>query len=132
MTRKILMTLTAALLLSAIAAYAHHSLGATYDGNKTIQVDGKILQLLLRNPHSFLQVEGPDDKGVMQRWSLEWRSAGSLGQQNIKRDSLKAGEEVVITMNPSRTPADHRGALVTLHRKSDGFGWGTRPGEVVE
>jgi hypothetical protein len=132
MTRKILLTLTAALLLSGIAAYAHHSLGATYDGNKTIQVDGKILQLLLRNPHSFLQVEGPDDKGVMQRWSLEWRSAGSLGQQNIKRDSLKAGEEVVITMNPSRTPADHRGALVTLHRKSDGFGWGTRPGEVVE
>ncbi len=132
MTRKILLCLTAALLLSGIAAYAHHSLGATYDGNKVIQVDGKILQLLLRNPHSFLQVEGPDDKGVMQRWSLEWRSAGSLGQQNIKRDSLKAGEEVVITMNPSRTPADHRGALVTLHRKSDGFGWGTRPGEVVE
>jgi hypothetical protein len=132
MTRRILMTLAAALLLSGIAAYAHHSLGATYDGNKVIQVDGKILQLLLRNPHSFLQVEGPDDKGVMQRWSLEWRSAGSLGQQNIKRDTLKAGEAVVITMNPSRTPADHRGALVTLHRKSDGFGWGTRPGEVVE
>jgi hypothetical protein len=132
MTRKSFMILTAGLLLTAIAAFAHHSLGATYDGNKTVQLDGKILQLLLRNPHSFLQVEAPDDKGVMQRWSLEWRSAGSLGQQNIKRDSLKAGEEVVVTMNPSRTPADHRGALVTLHRKSDGFGWGTRPGEVVE
>lgn len=131
MTRKLFVTL-AALLLSGIAAYAHHSLGATYDGNKTVQIDGKILQLLLRNPHSFLQVEGPDEKGVMQRWSLEWRSAGSLGQQNIKRDSLKAGEEVTVTMNPSRTPADHRGALVTLHRKSDGFGWGNRPGEVVE
>ena len=132
MTRKSLMILAGSLLLSAVAAFAHHSLGATYDGNKTITLDGKILQLLLRNPHSFLQVEAPDDKGVMQRWSLEWRSAGSLGQQNIKRDSLKAGEDVVITMNPSRTPADHRGALVTLHRKSDGFGWGTRPGEVVE
>ena len=131
MTRKIFVTL-AALLMGGIAAYAHHSLGATYDGGKTVTIDGKILQLLLRNPHSFLQVEGPDEKGVMQRWSLEWRSAGSLGQQNIKRDSLKAGEEVVITMNPSRTPADHRGALVTLHGKSDGFGWGTRPGEVVE
>ena len=122
----------AATLVAAAGAWAHHSLGATYDGNKTITLDGKILQLLLRNPHSFLQVEAPDDKGVMQRWSLEWRSAGSLGQQGIKRDSLKAGEEVVVTANPSRTPADHRGALVTLHRKSDGFGWGTRPGEVVE
>jgi hypothetical protein len=132
MTRKVFATLIAGLFLSAIAAFAHHSLGATYDGNKTLTLEGKIVQLLLRNPHSFLQVEAPDEKGVMQRWSLEWRSAGSLGQQNIKRDTLKAGEEVVITMNPSRTPADHRGALVTLHRKSDGFGWGTRPGEVVE
>lgn len=132
MTRKPVFLLAGGLLLSAIAAFAHHSLGATYDGNKTVTLNGKILQLLLRNPHSFLQVEAPDEKGVMQRWSLEWRSAGSLGQQNIKRDTLKAGEEVVVTMNPSRTPADHRGALVTLHRKSDGFGWGTRPGEVVE
>lgn len=131
MTRKFVLVFTAMLVLAA-AAWAHHSLGATYDGNKTITLDGKILQLLLRNPHSFLQVEAADEKGVMQRWSLEWRSAGSLGQQGIKRDSLKAGEEVVVTANPSRTPGDHRGALVTLHRKSDGFGWGTRPGEVVE
>jgi hypothetical protein len=135
MTRKSFLILAASLLLSAMAAFAHHSLGATYDANKTVQIEGKILQLLLRNPHSFLQVEDAklkDEEGKPIRWSLEWRSAGSLGQQNIKRDSLKAGEEVVITMNPSRTPADHRGALVTLHRKSDGFGWGTRPGEVVE
>lgn len=121
-----------ALLFTAIAALAHHSLSATYDPNKTVTLDGKILQLELRNPHSFLQVEAPDEKGAIQRWSLEWRSAGSLGTQNIKRDTLKAGEEVVVTLNPSRTAADHRGALVTLHRKSDGFGWGTRPGETPE
>ena len=131
MTRKFAL-LFAAMLLLAVAAWAHHSLGATYKANETITLDGKILQLLLRNPHSFLQVEAPDEKGVMQRWSLEWRSAGSLGQQGIKRDSLKTGDEVVVTGNPSRTPDDHRAALVTLHRKSDGFGWGTRPGEVVE
>ena len=110
--------------LTAIA-FAHHSLSATYDSAKTVTLDGKILQLLLRNPHSYLQVEAKDDKG-------EWRSAGSLGTQNIKRDTLKAGEEVVVTMNPSRTANDFRGALLTLHRKSDGFGWGTRPGEVPE
>ena len=131
MTRKLTL-IFAATMIFAVAAWAHHSLGATYDGNKTVTLDGKIVQLLLLNPHSFLQVEAPDEKGVMQRWSMEWRSAGSLGQQGIKRDSLKAGEDVVVTANPSRTPGDHRGALVTLHRKSDGFGWGTRPGEVVE
>lgn len=127
--------LSLGLLMSVPSGFAHHSLGATYDGNKTVTIEGKILQLLLRNPHSFLQVEDAklkDDKGEPVRWSLEWRSAGSLGQQNIKRDTLKAGQEVTVTMNPSRTAGDYRGALVTLHRKSDGFGWGTRPGEVVE
>lgn len=123
---------SAVFLALAVSAPAHHSLGATYDGNQTLTLKGKIAQLLLRNPHSFLHIDVVDESGKTVRWSLEWRSAGSLGQQGIKRDTLKAGEEVVITCNPSRTPGDTRGALVTLHRTSDGFGWGTRPGEVVE
>ena len=120
------------LLLSVASAYAHHSLGATYDGDKEVKLEGKIVQFLLRNPHSFLHVEVPDATGEMQRWSLEWRSAGSLSQQGINRDTLKLGDVVVLTASPSRTPADHRGVLKTLHRKSDGLGWGNRPGEVVE
>lgn len=120
-----------AAFLFGITASAHHSLAATYL-DKEVKLEGKILDLLLRNPHSFLQIEAPDEQGVMQRWSLEWRSSGQLGQQGIRRDTLKVGDEITITMSPSRTPGDHRGALKTLHRKSDGFGWGTNPGETTE
>jgi len=132
MRRNWLLATLAGLLIGGFAAYGHHSLAATYHSDQEVKLEGKILDLLLRNPHSFLQIEAPDDKGVMQRWSLEWRSSGQLGQQGIKRDTLKVGDEVTITMNPSRTPADHRGALKTLHRKSDGFGWGTNPGETID
>jgi hypothetical protein len=131
MKGKILLTM-GAVLLCGVALSAHHSLSATYYPDKEVKLEGKILDLLLRNPHSFLQIEAPDDKGEVQRWSLEWRSSGQLGQAGIKRDTLKVGDEVTITMNPSRTPGDHRGALKTLHRKSDGFGWGTNPGETIE
>jgi len=131
MKHKLLLAMAAA-LLGGLTVHAHHSLSATYYPDKEVKLEGKILDLLLRNPHSFLQIEAPDDKGVMQRWSLEWRSSGQLGQAGIKRDTLKVGDEVTITMNPSRTPGDHRGALKTLHRKSDGFGWGTNPGETIE
>jgi hypothetical protein len=127
----LLTLLLAAAFLSANPAFAHHSLAATYQ-DKEVTLEGKIVDLLLRNPHSFLQIEAPDENGVMQRWSLEWRSSGQLGQQGIKRDTLKVGDEVTVTINPSRTAADHRGALKTLHRKSDGFGWGTNPGETTE
>ncbi|MBV9742442.1 MAG: hypothetical protein JO099_01650 [Acidobacteriia bacterium] len=119
------------IVLCAAPALAHHSLAATYL-DKEVKLEGKIIDLLLRNPHSFLQIEAPDENGVSQRWSLEWRSSGQLGAQGIKRDTLKVGDEIIITMNPSRTPGDHRGALKTLHRKSDGFGWGNNPGETTE
>jgi hypothetical protein len=131
MTRKLLLGLAGALIFG-VAAYAHHSLGATYEADKEIKLEGKIVQLLLRNPHSFLQIDVPDKDGTMQRWSLEWRSSGQLGQAGIKRDTLKAGDEVVVTANPSRTKGDNRAALKTLHRTSDGFGWGTKPGETIE
>lgn len=129
--RKLVLGL-AGFLIFGIAAYAHHSLGATYEADKVITLEGKIVQLLLRNPHSFLQIEVLDKDGTMQRWSLEWRGSGQLGQAGIKRDTLKAGDDVVITANPSRTQGDHRGALKTLHRTSDGFGWGTKPGETID
>jgi len=127
---KFFVSIGCALLFGAVAS-AHHSLAATYL-DKEVKLEGKILDLLLRNPHSFLQIEATDEAGVMQRWSLEWRSSGQLGQVGIKRDTLKVGDEITITMNPSRTPGDHRGPLKTLHRKSDGFGWGTNPGETIE
>ena len=131
MKSKFLGLVMTAVSLSSGTAYAHHSLAATYF-DKEVRLEGKILDLLLRNPHSFLQIEATDENGIVQRWSLEWRSSGQLGQQGIRRDTLKVGDEVTITMNPSRTPGDHRGALKTLHRKSDGFGWGTNPGETTE
>ena len=129
------LSLAVALIIAATfatTAWAHHSLGATYDDSREIKLEGKIAQFLMRNPHSFLHVEAPDEKGVMQRWSLEWRAAGSLAAQGVKRDTFQVGDEVTVTISPSRTAADHRGVLKTLKRKSDGMGWGTREGEVVE
>jgi hypothetical protein len=130
--RKLSLLVAAGFFLQSSTTFAHHSLSATYQSDKEVKLDGKIAEILLRNPHSFLQIDAPDESGQMQRWSLEWRASGQLGQQGIKRDTLKIGDEVVITMNPSRTAADHRGALKTLHRKSDGFGWGTNPGETID
>jgi hypothetical protein len=120
------------IFLAASSAWAHHSLGATYDSEKEVTLEGRIVQLLLRNPHSFLQVETTDKDGKTERWSLEWRGVGQLGQQGIKRDTLKAGDVVTVTASPSRTAGETRGVLKTLHRKSDGFGWGSRPGEAVD
>jgi hypothetical protein len=105
---------TAGLLMAGVAADAHHSLDATYDLKKVVPLEGKVVMVLLRNPHSFLQVEVPDQDGTTQRWALEWSSANTLGKKGITRETIHVGDEVAVMINPPRRPPDNRGALKTF------------------
>lgn len=116
----------------SIRLYGHHSFSATYYADKTVKIEGKMIQFQYRNPHSFLTVEAPDEQGVMQRWAIEWGGAGSLVTQGVSRETLKPGDHIIVTGNPGRNPADHRMRLVYIRRPSDGLEWGKRPGEVVQ
>jgi len=82
------------------------------------------VQFLYRNPHSFVHVEGPDDKGEMQTWAIEWGAGGQLGRQGVTRETLKPGDEVIVVGNPGRNPADHRLRMVNITRPSDDWKWG--------
>ncbi len=113
-----------ALVVSSGRAYAHHSFAATYFEDKTQKIEGNLVQFLYRNPHSFVHVEAPDDKGVMQRWAVEWGAGGQLGRQGVTRETLKPGDHVIIVGNPGRNPEDHRLRMVNITRPSDGWKWG--------
>jgi hypothetical protein len=122
----------AAVLAGATTAYAHHSFGATYEVSKQVKVEGKLVQFVYRNPHSFVHVEAPDAEGAMQRWAVEWGGTAQLAGAGVKRDSLKVGDKVVIVGRPSRVPNEYRMLMVNLTRPSDGFTWGRNPNEVVD
>jgi hypothetical protein len=132
MKRNMVLLVVAGMLAFGLSAFAHHSIGATYDNTKDVKLVGKLVEFNFRNPHSFVSIEAPDTAGKMQRWVVEWGGAASLGGQGITRTTLKVGDEVTITGNPARAAGLLRVKMNTLHRKSDGFGWGTRPGEVVD
>jgi Family of unknown function (DUF6152) len=112
------------------AAYAHHSFTATYFEDRTVQIEGKLLQFMFRNPHSFVHVEAPDEQGQLQRWAVEWGGAGQLSGQGVTNQTLRVGDVVTIEGNPGRDPNDHRIRMQYLRRNSDGFDWGRRPGET--
>jgi hypothetical protein len=118
-------------LLAASQARAHHSFAATYFEDRTTQVEGKLVQFQFRNPHSFIQLEAKDESGQVVRWSIEWGGASQLGSQGVTNETLKYGDIVTIIGNPGRDANDHRIRMLSLRRKSDNFGWGQRPGEVV-
>ena len=113
-----------ALVVSSGRAYAHHSFAATYFEDKTQKIEGNLVQFLYRNPHSFVHVEAPDEKGMMQRWAVEWGAGGQLGRQGVTRETLKPGDHVIIVGNPGRNPEDHRLRMVNITRPSDGWKWG--------
>ena len=129
--RRRIIAIVLGMLVSSAPASAHHSQAAQYDTSKQVKIEGTLVQFQFRNPHTFIQVEAPDETGTKVRWSIEWGGVGQLNGQGVTRTTLKYGDPVIITANPSRTPNDRKLHMLTLKRTSDGFGWGTRPGEVI-
>jgi uncharacterized protein DUF6152 len=130
--RRIILLAVVALMLAGTVAYAHHSYGATYDTSKEIKLEGKLVQFVFRNPHAFVHIQVADEKGVPQRWAVEWSGTTQLGAAGITHESLRVGDEIVIVGRPSRVPGEYRALMVNLKRPSDGFAWGGREGEKVD
>jgi hypothetical protein len=118
--------------LAGAGAYAHHSYAATYDVSHEIKLEGKLVQFVYRNPHSFVHVQAPDQAGADQRWAVEWAGTGQLAEAGVQRDTLKVGDSVVIVGRPSRVRGEYRALMVRLTRPADGFTWGGRAGQVVD
>ena len=133
MMRRVLAGLiAAAVLLVGGVVSAHHSYAATYDTTKDVKVEGKLVQFVYRNPHTFVHVQAPDDAGKMERWAVEWSGTSQLDRAGVTRDTLKIGDSVVVTIHPSRVPGDYRGLMVRLLRPSDGFNWGQSAEQTVD
>jgi hypothetical protein len=122
---RLIFAVSAGLLMTSAGVYAHHSFAGTYlEDAPPMKVEGTLKEFLLRNPHSFIQVEGQDPKtGEMVRWSVEWGAAGQLSQQGVGRESLKVGDKVVVTGSPGRNPTEHRLRMREIQRPSDGWSW---------
>jgi hypothetical protein len=132
MKRLLVVLLVAGASVLGSQAYAHHSFAATYLEDQTVTIEGELVQFLFRNPHSFVHVMVKEKDGQQVRYAIEWGGAGQLGGQGVTRETLKPGDVVVISGSPGRNPADHRIRMVSLKRPKDGFGWGGKPGEVVD
>jgi hypothetical protein len=111
-----------ALLLSS-QAWAHHAFAVTYSPDKTVTVEGRVVEFLFRNPHSVVLVEAPGEKGRLIVWAADWNGGDQLSRQGIGEDTLRPGDHVIVTGNPSRNPADRRLHMRSIVRPSDGWKW---------
>ncbi len=114
-------------------AYAHHSFAATYFEDRSVTIEGELVQFLFRNPHSFVHLNVTEKDGTVRRYAVEWGGAGQLGGQGVNQQTLKVGDRVIISGSPGRNyPKIAQVRLVTLRRPADDFEWGRRPGQTVD
>ena len=88
-----------------------------------MKIEGTLKEFIWRNPHSFMKVEAPDDKGEAQLWVVEGAAPTQLAEGGVTRNTLKPGDHVIITGQPGRIADDHRMLLEKIERPSDGFKW---------
>ena len=106
--------LAMALVIGAFGAraIAHHSFAAEFDANKELKITGKVTKLEWMNPHAWFYLEanevceGPAGSEQSNSWKCarvrpdEWgfelASPNGLMRQGWTRNSMKAGDVVVV------------------------------------
>jgi len=90
---------TLAFGLFGSAAFAHHS-GAMFNRDEVRELHGTIKEFQFTNPHTWIQLNVPNENGEVVEWSLEWGSPNQLGRQGIRPGTFPAGAAVTIRTNP--------------------------------
>jgi hypothetical protein len=86
-----------ALAVLATSAFAHHSIQAGFDINKTQTVTGTITKMEWRNPHAWLYIDVKDEKGQVTPYAIEFSAANALYRRGWRQDDLPVGATVTVT-----------------------------------
>jgi len=78
---------------------AHHSF-AVFDMTSEKTITGTVSKFEWTNPHTFIFVDVPNDKGVMETWAIEGMSPNYLGRRGWSKTSVKPGDKITVTVRP--------------------------------
>jgi hypothetical protein len=102
-----------ALILAITAvAFAHHS-AAGVDRTKTVTLVGTVTEFRWTNPHSWIKIDVPNEKGGSDTWTLEMTSPAFLVRAGWKSTTVKVGDKVTAVGRPMRN-GDPGGLFVSV------------------
>ena len=84
------------------ASYAHHSMEG-FDRDKNVTLVGTVKQFKWANPHSWIELEVPNDKGGVDTWNVEMTAPFVLIRAGWRATSLKPGDKVTVVGHPQKT-----------------------------
>jgi hypothetical protein len=103
----------AALLVAACGtALAHHSF-SMFDMKTTKTITGTVKQFEWTNPHTWLWVMVPNEKGELEQWGIEGMSPNFLGRRGWSKNTLKPGDKVTVEIHSLRN-GEHGGTFLNV------------------
>ena len=93
-----------------------------YRDGAPVTIEGELVTLVYRNPHSYLHVLAPDRQKHLRIWAIE-SSSGLQLRQTLAAARLVPGDRVIITGDPGRDDGTWRMRLRTIVRPRDGWQW---------
>ena len=96
--------LIACLVAACGPAWAHHG-NSAYDEAHWITISGTVTEFVWANPHCQIFLDVKDDKGAAVNWAIESQSPGIMRRNNWTRTSVKAGDQITITLAPAKNGA---------------------------
>jgi hypothetical protein len=112
-------------LTAAAPAAAHHSF-AMFDTAKRVTLVGTVTAFEWTNPHVYIELDVPGEKGAVKHWSVELGSPSILMQAGWKFSDVKVGDALTAVINPLRN--GEAGGLLTQVTLKDGRVLGNGPG----
>jgi Family of unknown function (DUF6152) len=91
----------ALLALGAVAVNAHHSF-SMFDNEKDMVIEGEVKEFQWTNPHIWIQVNVTSADGKVTEYSVEGSSPNGLRRQGWSRNTIKAGDRIVLTIHPMK------------------------------
>ncbi|MBX2849449.1 MAG: DUF4131 domain-containing protein [Acidiferrobacterales bacterium] len=141
MSRLLILTMSALLLLFSAQSFAHHSRFGVFDTDRTIEIEGVITKIKWSNPHVQFETEVTDSGGVTQLWMIEAASVSTLRSRGLDQGFLHIGDRIKIAGYPSITDAPevlgmnlllNDGTEVLLDRKATPYFVNTGNGQFLE
>src|SRR5688500_5151939 len=79
-----------------VPVLAHHS-PAAFDRSKEVKLVGTVKEFRWQNPHTWIEVLVPDEKGKEVLWGVELTSPTYLIRAGWKSNTIKPGDKVTVT-----------------------------------
>ena len=125
-------SLLAAILSSSVlrpsALFAHHS-PAAFEPTKTVTLTGTVKEFRWQNPHTWIEILVPNDKGQEVLWAIELTSPTYLVRNGWKSSTLKPGDKVTVVGRPLKS-GEPGSAIFTSVTLADGREMRERPARL--